>query len=81
MVDVGNDELKVFVFIHTFALLWIKLNVVKFCEFNVLKLTNWLSIVAIGEDKGKLLNVFVFVHIFALFKIIGNVVNPWWVKV
>ena len=59
---------------------WTKLNVVKFREFKVLKLTNSLSIVAIDEDKGKKLNVFVFVHIFALYRIIDNVVYPWLVK-
>ena len=57
MFEVGNDILKVFVFIHTFGLLCTKLNVVKFCEFNVLKLTNSESINAVVEHKGTDKNV------------------------
>ena len=35
IVEVGNDELKVFVFVHIFGLFWIIANVVKFWLFKV----------------------------------------------
>ena len=77
IIEVGNDELNVFVPVHKLLLFWTKANVVKFWLFKVKKLTNSLlfvaSIVEVGNAE---LNVFVFIHTFGLLWTNANVVNP-----